>query len=202
MTSSKAQAGTYQHAVTYSQRGENILNTVWTVGHSTRTLEEFVAALVANDIELVVDVRRFPASRRLPHFNTAELEEGLTGAGIDYKWMPSLGGRRQPRPDSPNGGWTHPAFRGDADHTATEEFAEGLTDLLILSGGVRTAVMCAELLWWRCHRRIIGDVLVSLEYEVIHIRDAGFSEKHKLAPPGRVIDGELSYAPESQQTFR
>ncbi|MEO7366628.1 MAG: DUF488 domain-containing protein [Gemmatimonadaceae bacterium] len=175
---------------------------VWTIGHSTRTLEEFVAILIAHDVDLIADVRRFPASRRLPHFNSAELEKGLEAAGIGYKWLPSLGGRRQAQFDSPNGGWAHSAFRGYADHIATDEFAEGLTDLLILSGGVQTAVMCAELLWWRCHRRIISDVLVSLEYDVVHIRYAGFSEKHKLAPPGRLIDGELTYAPESKQTFR
>ncbi|MEP6506641.1 MAG: DUF488 domain-containing protein [Gemmatimonadales bacterium] len=171
-------------------------DTIWTVGHSTRTLEEFVAVLSAHDMELIADVRRFPASRRLPHFNSAQLETGLGAAGICYKWLPSLGGRRPAQPNSPNGGWTNSAFRGYADHTSTEEFAEGLTDLLILSRGLRTAVMCAELLWWRCHRRIVSDVLVSLDYEVIHIRDAGFSEKHMLVPPARRIDGELTYAPE------
>ncbi len=169
-------------------------DTVWTVGHSTRLLEDFVAVLSVNDIELVADVRRFPASRRLPHFNAADLERGLALADIDYKWLPSLGGRRHPRPDSPNAGWTNSAFRGYADHSATEEFGAGLTDLLMLSGGLRTAVMCAELLWWRCHRRIIADVLVSIGSEVVHIRDANFSEKHRLVPPARVIDGELNYA--------
>ena len=172
-------------------------NTIWTVGHSTRTLEDLVAVLSAYNIQLIADVRRFPASRRLPHFNAAELEKGLGRAGIEYKWMPSLGGRRQPLPNSANGGWTNAAFRGYADHTATEEFANGFVELLMLSGGMRSAVMCAELLWWRCHRRIISDVLVSLAWDVIHVRDASFSEAHKLIPPARLFDGELSYLPDS-----
>lgn len=171
--------------------------TIWTVGHSTRSLEEFVATLEAYEIELLVDVRRFPGSRRLPQFGAAELEAGLAKNNIAYKWLPSLGGRRQAGPDSPNTAWTHSAFRGYADHTASEEFAEGLEDLLIMSGGMRTAIMCAELLWWRCHRRIISDVLVTLGIDVIHIRDSTHSEHHKLAAPARLVDGQLSYQPDS-----
>lgn len=171
--------------------------TIWTVGHSTRTLEDFVATLQAYDIELVADVRRFPGSRRLPQFGAAELDAGLAKHHIAYKWLPSLGGRRQALPDSPNTGWTHSAFRGYADHTVTEEFAEGLEELLILSGGMRTAIMCAEVLWWRCHRRIISDVLVTLGFDVIHIRGSKFSEHHKLTAPARLVDGRLSYQPDS-----
>ena len=171
--------------------------TIWTVGHSTRTLEDFVAVLSACNVRLIADVRRFPASRRLPHFNAAELEKGLAMSDIEYKWLPSLGGRRQAQADSPNGGWINSAFRGYADHTATEEFAEGLQELLTLGGGLNTAIMCAELLWWRCHRRIISDVLVSLECEVIHIRDGSSSEKHRLVPPGRLVDRELTYHPDT-----
>ena len=170
---------------------------IWTIGHSTRTLDEFAGVLETYDIDLVVDVRRFPGSRRLPHFGAAELEAGLASNDIGYKWLPSLGGRRNALPDSRNTAWTHPAFRGYADHVATEEFAEGLEELLILSGGLRTAVMCAELLWWRCHRRIISDVLVSLGIDVIHIRESTFSEHHKLTSPARLVRGELSYEPDS-----
>jgi uncharacterized protein (DUF488 family) len=101
-------------------------------------------------------------------------------------------------PDSPNTGWRHPAFRAYADHVATEEFAEGLFELLNLANGLRTAVMCAEVLWWRCHRRIISDVLVSMGIEVIHIRDADHSEKHSLTLPARMSDGVLSYEADSQ----
>ena len=170
---------------------------VWTVGHSTRTLIKLVTVLQAYDIELIADVRRFPGSRRLPQFGAVELEQGLSASGIGYKWFPSLGGRRQPDSNSPNGAWTNAAFRGYADHTTTDEFAEGLHDLLVLAGGLRTAVMCAEVLWWRCHRRIISDVLVSVGYDVIHIRDEASSETHKLSPPARMVDGHLSYAAEA-----
>ncbi|MEO5902728.1 MAG: DUF488 domain-containing protein [Gemmatimonadaceae bacterium] len=172
-------------------------DTIWTVGHSTRTLEDFVAVLSAYDVELIADVRRLPASRRLPHFNAAELEKSLAGSGIEYKWLPLLGGRRQAMPGSPNGGWTNAAFRGYADHIGTEEFAEGFQELFTLRGGMKTAIMCAELLWWRCHRRIISDVLVSLDCGVVHIRDASSSERHRLVPPGRLVDGELTYHPDA-----
>jgi uncharacterized protein (DUF488 family) len=167
--------------------------TVWTVGHSTRQADEFLALLGAYDIELVADVRRFPGSRRLPHFASAALEAELAEAGIAYCWLPSLGGRRRNDPESPNCGWRHPAFRAYADHIATEEFASGLFGLLMLAEGLRTAVMCAELLWWRCHRRIISDVLTSLGITVIHIRDIDAAQEHRLAPPARLVRGRLDY---------
>ncbi len=175
------------------------MDSVWTVGHSTRSLDELVTVLEAYRIELVVDVRRFPGSRRLPQFNSAELEAGLAASGIAYKWLPSLGGRRAPYPQSLNSGWTNAAFRGYADHTASEEFADGLFELLNMSNAVPSAVMCAEVLWWRCHRRIIADVLVSLGIEVIHVCDGSHSELHKISAPGRIADGALTYAPELQQ---
>ena len=168
--------------------------TIWTVGHSVRPLDEFLAVLAAYDIELVADVRRFPGSRRLPQYAAPALEASLAEHGIGYCWLPTLGGRRRPNPDSPNDAWRHPAFRGYADHVASEEFAEGLFELLMLAGGLRTAIMCAEVLWWRCHRRLIADVLVSLGAEVVHIRDARIAEPHRLAPPARVVRGRLTYA--------
>lgn len=168
--------------------------TIWTIGHSTRTAEEFRAVLASQSIELVADVRRFPGSRRLPQFAQAALEADLHAHGFSYHWLHALGGRRTPTPDSPNTGWRHPAFRAYADHLHTREFADGLAELLMLSYGLRTAVMCAELLWWRCHRRLIADVLVSLGAEVIDVRDAAFAEPHRLTPPAQVVDGMLSYA--------
>ena len=168
--------------------------TVWTIGHSTRSTEEFLAALAAHEIEAVVDVRRFPGSRRLPHFGSEALEASLRSDGVSYAWLGGLGGRRRADPDSPNDAWNNDAFRGYADHTGTEEFADGLFELLMVASGLRTAVMCAELLWWRCHRRIIADVLVSIGYEVRHIRDASAAELHELAPPARLVDGVLTYA--------
>jgi uncharacterized protein (DUF488 family) len=169
--------------------------TVWTVGHSTRTSGEFRALLVLHHIELVADVRRFPGSRRLPQFSGDALQRDLARAEILYRWIPELGGRRRPNPTSINRGWRHPAFRAYADHIATEEFAVGLNDLLMLASGLRTVVMCAELLWWRCHRRLIADVLTSLGVQVIHVRDDGPGEPHHLAPPARLVGGRLTYVP-------
>ena len=167
--------------------------TIWTIGHSTRSAAELCEALAAYEIELVADVRRFPGSRRLPQFASDALREELPRCGVLYEWIPALGGRRRPDPDSANSGWRHPAFRAYADHVASEEFAEGLFELLMLAGGLRTAIMCSEVLWWRCHRRIIADVLVTLGIPVVHIRDATHAEPHKLAEPARVRRGVLSY---------
>jgi uncharacterized protein (DUF488 family) len=168
--------------------------TVWTIGHSTRTSDEMLTVLAAHEIEAVVDVRRFPGSRRLPQFGSAALEASLRAAGVSYRWLGALGGRRRADADSPNDAWQNDAFRGYADHTESEEFADGLFELLMVASGLRTAIMCAELLWWRCHRRIIADVLTSLGYDVRHIRDASDAELHELAPPARLVDGVLTYA--------
>ena len=169
------------------------VTTVWTIGNSTRTLDDFVATLADASIELVADVRRLPGSRRYPQFDSAELERELGERGIAYRWIGALGGRRRPSPDSLNVGWRHPAFRAYADYVETEEFAEGLFELLMLAGGLRTAIMCAEVVWWRCHRRLISDVLVSLGIDVVHLFEPGKSERHRLAPPALLIDGVLSY---------
>ena len=168
--------------------------TVWTIGHSVRTTAELTRALHAYDIELVADVRRFPGSRRLPQFGAVALERALSAEKIDYRSLPSLGGRRRPMEDSVNDGWRVAAFRGYADYLATEEFADGLMELLMLANGLRTAVMCAEVLWWRCHRRLIADVLVWLGARVMHIRDSENVEEHRIAPPARIVHGTLTYA--------
>lgn len=168
--------------------------TVWTIGHSVRTADELVMVLKAYDIELVADVRRFPASRRLPQFAGAALERSLAAAGISYCSIVALGGRRRPVKDSPNDAWRVEAFRGYADYLATEQFAEGLFELLMLANGLRTVVMCAEVLWWRCHRRLIADVLVSLGVRVMHVRDEKTVEEHRIAPPARIVRGRLDYS--------
>jgi len=173
--------------------GRAVADTVWTIGHSTRTFGELALTLEDARIELVADVRRFPGSRRLPQFESASLQAELETRGIAYRWIPALGGRRRPAPDSVNTAWTHPAFRAYADHIHTEEFAEGLVELLMLAGGLRTAIMCAEALWWRCHRRLIADVLVSLGVSVEHLFAPGKSEQHRLAPPARLENGRLTY---------
>jgi uncharacterized protein (DUF488 family) len=166
---------------------------IWTIGHSTLPIEAFVARLEAHGVELVADVRRFPGSRRQPQFETTALAASLATRGVEYRWLPALGGRRRSAPGSSNLGWRHAAFRAYAEHVESEEFAAGLVELLSLAGGLRTAVMCAEVLWWRCHRRLIADVLVSLGWEVLHIRDERTAEAHRLAPPARLVDGGLTY---------
>ncbi len=167
--------------------------TIWTIGHSTRTSAELIAVLDAHHIQTVADVRRFPASRRVPQFDSARFARSLARHEIDYGWIPDLGGRRRTSTDSPNVGWRHAAFRGYADYIATQDFANGLFELLMIADGTRTAIMCAELLWWRCHRRIVADVLVSLGIDVEHIRDAGPPEVHRLAAPARIVRGALTY---------
>jgi len=168
--------------------------TIWTIGHSTRTADEFRDTLVAYEIEVLADIRRFPGSRRLPQFGSEELGKSLEGVGIAYQWYESLGGRRRAAPDSVNTAWRNDAFRAYADHMASEEFAEGLNELLMVAHGLKTVVMCAEVLWWRCHRRLLSDVLVTLGAEVVHIRDKSHSELHRLVEPARLDEGRLSYS--------
>jgi uncharacterized protein (DUF488 family) len=172
------------------------MTTVWTIGHSTRSIDDLIAVLRAFHIELVADVRRFPGSRRLPQFSAEALEKSLADAGIAYRWIPALGGRRRPDSTMDNSAWQNAAFRAYADHTKTEEFSDGLNELLMLSEGLNTAIMCAEVLWWRCHRRIISDVLVSLGVSVIHLRDESHADAHRLGPPARIVDGSLTYSVE------
>lgn len=166
---------------------------MWTVGHSTRSMESFLNVLQAHRIELIADVRQFPGSRRLPHFGSEALQNSLEKRNIAYLWLPGLGGRRRPDPQSINIAWRHPAFRAYADHLSTELFAEGFFELLTLAHGLRTAVMCAEILWWRCHRRLISDLLVFLGVTVLHIRDDKAVEPHQLRLPAQVRGGRLVY---------
>ena len=168
--------------------------TIWTIGHSTRTLEELLALLDEYRIEAIADVRRFPGSRRFPHFFTEALAKSLPAHAIAYQWIPKLGGRRKVQPDSPNTAWRNASFQGYADYTASTGFAEGLAELLQLAAGKRTAMMCAEVLWWRCHRSIVSDVLTLRGIEVIHILDAKHTTVHPYTSPAHVVDGKLSYA--------
>jgi uncharacterized protein (DUF488 family) len=145
-------------------------------------------------------VRRFPGSRRLPQFQSDALAASLAHRGIGYQWIEALGGRRRTDASSPESAWRHPAFRAYADHVQTEAFAEGLFELTTLAFGTRTVIMCAEVLWWRCHRRLIADVLTSLGVRVDHILDANKVETHKIAPPARIAGGALSYEPQGLVT--
>ncbi|HSU24752.1 MAG TPA: DUF488 domain-containing protein, partial [Pyrinomonadaceae bacterium] len=142
---------------------------IWTIGHSTRTLDEFLQLLAVNEISLLADVRRFPASRKYPQFNQDALKASLRDAGITYAAFPELGGRRRPRPDSRNTVWRNQSFRGYADYMETDAFREGVARLWKMACHERTAVMCAEAVWWRCHRALIADYLKSRGAAVHHI---------------------------------
>lgn len=167
--------------------------TIWTVGHSTRPSEEFNEILMAHEIAALVDVRSFPGSRRYPQFNQAELSRALESVGIQYSHAPRLGGRRRPSPDSKNTAWQNASFRAYADHLDSEEFKQGIDELLERAREKRTAIMCAESLWWRCHRSLIADFLKARGFEVIHILDAKKTEVHPYTAAARIVDGRLSY---------
>jgi uncharacterized protein (DUF488 family) len=170
--------------------------TVWTVGHSNRSADDFLSVLRAHGIEVVADVRRFPGSRRHPQFGSEALAAELAAHGIGYAWLARLGGRRRGDTGPGQSGWRNASFRAYAAYTWTEEFADGLAELLHVASGARTAVMCSELLWWRCHRRLIADVLKVSGVEVIHIAGTGPGSVHDLTPPACVDDGELTYPAE------
>jgi len=170
-------------------------STVWTIGHSTRPLKTFLALLEHYRIEAVADVRRFPGSRRQPQYTQAPLGSALAEDGIAYHWIAALGGRRRPRPDSPNTAWRNVQFRGYADYIASKEFQEGLHELLEVAGRLRTTVMCAEAVWWRCHRALIADVLCVRGIKVVHIIDETRAVMHPYTSPARIFQGRLSYVP-------
>jgi len=171
---------------------------IWTVGHSTRAIEEFISLLKENEIKLLVDVRTWPGSKRYPQFNRDALAESLNGHGIRYEHFPELGGRRKPMPDSRNTAWRNASFRGYADHMETEQFQKGVARLLELAGeGGPTAIMCAEAVWWRCHRSLIADYLKARGVEVMHILGPHKVEPHPYTPVARVVNGELSYEVDS-----
>ena len=173
-------------------------DTLWTVGHSTRSWEEFVALLGEAGIGCLVDVRRHAGSRRFPQFSPVAMAPAARAAGIDYLPMPEFGGRRTPRPDSPNGAWRVAAFRGYADYMDSAEFALARARLMEVARERRSAVMCAEAVWWRCHRRLIADDFSARGWEVLHLLAPGKVQPHPLHPEARMVDGVLRYPPGGQ----
>ncbi len=169
---------------------------LWTVGHSTRTWGAFVDVLRAHQIESIVDVRRFPGSRKFPWFSSDAMSAQLPRDDIGYHWVPQLGGRRSVQPGSPNGGWRNSSFQGYADHMASAEFANGLEQALAAAADGRTALMCAEVLWWRCHRRLISDLLVHRGHAVLHIQTERPAELHRLNPIAQEAGDGLIYPPQ------
>lgn len=168
-------------------------DTVWTIGHSTRSIEEFITVLLHYRIEAVADVRRFPGSRRLPQFGQEALRTSLNKYGIEYHLITELGGRRKPLADSVNVAWRNTSFRGYADHVASLEFTLGLNQLQQLAMRRRTAMMCAEILWWRCHRSLVSDVLMVDGTQVMHIQDERHIDEHPYTRPARLHQGHLTY---------
>ncbi len=172
-----------------------MMKQIWTIGHSTRPIDDFIAALRANEIKLVADVRLLPGSKRYPQFNKAALNDSLGKAGIRYEHFPKLGGRRKPKPDSRNRAWRNEAFRGYADHMETSEFQNGIERLLSLAGeDCRVALMCAEAVWWHCHRALVSDYLKARGVNVIHIVDGKKTQTHPFTSAARIVNEELSYA--------
>jgi len=171
---------------------------IWTIGHSTRVIDEFISLLKANEIKLLADVRAWPSSKRYPQFNKDALAESLTAHGIRYEHFPELGGKRKSKPDSRNTAWRNASFRGYADYMETEHFQKGIERLLDVGQEAGpTAIMCAEAVWWRCHRSLIADYLKARGVEVLHILSANKVEPHPYTSAARILDGELSYQPES-----
>ncbi len=168
--------------------------TIYTIGHSTRTLQELIDALQAHSIKTLVDIRSFPMSRRLPHFNHESLEKALPAAGIRYVWMKELGGRRKKiRNDSPHVAIRNDSFRNYADHMLTVEFRRGIDQLLKLAEESPTAYMCAERVYFHCHRMMVSDWLVAHGHDVQHIDATGPARPHKLMAEARIVDDELIY---------
>ena len=166
---------------------------LFTIGHSVRPLDEFLALLDAHGVTGLADVRTMPRSRRHPHFSREALETSLPGAGIAYRHFAALGGLRKPRPDSANRGWRHEAFRGYADHMATPEFESALDELMAFAGSQVVAVMCAEAKWWECHRQLIADAVVARGATVCHIMSKRDAPAHELTPFARIERGRVTY---------
>lgn len=168
---------------------------IWTIGHSTNNLESFIAILKSIQVECIADIRSFPGSRKFPHFNKEALELSMPENGISYIHMKELGGRRKVKPDSTNTNWHHPAFRGYADYMETGSFKEAIHSLELLASEKKTAYMCSEALWWRCHRSMVSDWLKLRGWTVLHITGAGKTREHTYTSPARVTNGELRYSP-------
>lgn len=168
--------------------------TIWTIGHSTRPIAEFTDLLKSFFIELLIDVRSYPGSRRYPQFNKENLSLSLNENGIEYVHLKELGGRRKPREKSKNTAWKNSSFRGYADYMETEEFKNGVNKVFDKASSIKSAVMCAEAPWWRCHRSLISDYLKLNGWNVIHIIDPDKAENHTYTKPVKIKQGNLFYS--------
>lgn len=168
-------------------------HTVWTIGHSTRSFDEFTNLLRIYGVDAIADVRSFPGSRKYPHFGQELLSRTLYERGFEYEWFQALGGRRRACVDSSNTVWRNMSFRGYADYMQTPAFPSAVKELIERTAHVRTALMCAEAVWWRCHRSMIADYLCVQGIEVVHILDERHSTLHPMTAPARIVDGRLTY---------
>lgn len=167
--------------------------TIWTIGHSTRSMEELLAILHSFNIQLVADIRSYPGSKRYPHFNKEALEVILPKNNIEYIHLKNLGGRRKPNQLSTNTAWRNEAFRGYADYMETNDFKSGVDELQKLAKDKRTAYMCSEAVWWRCHRSLVSDYLKSQGWEVFHIMGEDKAEEHPYTSAANFANGKLTY---------
>ena len=173
---------------------------IGTIGHSTWGIDEFISLLKENQIKLLVDVRAWPGSKRYPQFNKDALAESLNAHGIRYEHFPELGGKRKSKPDSRNTAWRNASFRGYADYMETEQFQKGIERLLDVAATAGTvAIMCAEAVWWRCHRSLISDYLKARGVEVLHVLGANKVEPHPYTSAAHIVDGTLSYTSEGDR---
>lgn len=169
---------------------------IWTIGHSTHPQEEFVEILKSFDIQLIADIRSLPGSRKFPHFNKESLEKSLPEHGIAYSHFIDLGGRRKTRKDSHNTAWRLDAFRGYADYMETDMFKEAVEELEAVARKQRVAYMCAEAVWWSCHRSMVSDYLKNEGWTVMHIMGKGKAEEHPFTSPARIEKGKVVYTEE------
>lgn len=173
--------------------GPTVSSPIFTIGHSTRPFDELVDLLRAHGVTQLADIRTVPKSRRHPHFAIESLSATLPAAGITYRHFPGLGGLRKPKADSINSGWRNEGFRGYADYMQTPAFNEAIDDLIAFAQAGTTAIMCAESVWWRCHRQLTADALVARGIEVRHILSAAPADAHKLTDFARVANGRVTY---------
>jgi len=172
---------------------KSIQKEIWTIGHSTRTLDYFIKMLQSFNIQLVADIRSFPGSRRYPHFNREELMNSLLQNKIGYIHLKELGGRRPALKNSINTGWRNAAFRGYADYMQTHDFKKGIEVLEGIASSKRTVYMCSEAVWWRCHRSMVSDYLKFKGWKVHHIMEVEKEEDHSYTSPAKIVDGKLLY---------
>ncbi|CAN5322676.1 DUF488 domain-containing protein [soil metagenome] len=172
-------------------------HTIYTIGHSTHSIAEFLNMLLSFEIKILVDIRSLPGSRKFPQFNKEDLKNSLEEIGIQYIHLAELGGRRKVKKDSKNNRWNNDSFRGYADYMETDAFKNAIVKLEQIALKQTTAYMCSEAVWWRCHRSMVSDYLKAKDWNVLHIMAKGKAQEHKYTSPARIVDGEVLYSDES-----